>query len=72
MPAPGYMNKSQMFEYIREKTGYGRRAVEKKLEDLEREGAVTVHDDPGNSLIKLISQGDVEKIIAALSLPPAT
>ncbi len=70
MPAPGYMTKSQMFEYIREKTGYGRRAVEKKLDELEREGTVTVYTDPGNPLIRLISQPDVEKIIAALSLPP--
>lgn len=72
MPTPGYMTKTQVFEYIREKTGYGRRAVEKKMDELEREGAIKIYQDPGNPVTRLISQGDVEKIIATLTLPPAT
>ena len=65
----GYRTKTQVFEYVREKTGYGRRVVEKKMDELAREGTIKLIPDPGNKLAILTSDADVEKIIQALSLP---
>ncbi len=71
MPAPeGYVTKMAAITMIRQRTGYGRFVIEKKMAELEAAGNIRFHDNPGNERSKVISKLDVEKIVAALSLPP--
>jgi biotin operon repressor len=70
MPAPGYMTKTQAVEHVRERTGYGRRAVENKVDELERAGIIKFIPDPGHRFAQLISNNDVEKLVEALTVPP--
>jgi DNA-binding MarR family transcriptional regulator len=69
MPKAGYMTKTKAMEYVQEHTGYGRRAVERKIEDMEAKGLITLIPDPGHPFAKLLSDTDVEKLVAALTLP---
>lgn len=71
MPTPaGYMTKSEAIEYIREKTGYGSRAITNKMEELEAAEAIHFLDHPGHRQAKLLRVSDVEKVVAALTMPP--
>ena len=63
------MTKTKAMEHIQEQTGYGRRAVERKIEDMEAKGQITLIPDPGHPFAKLLSEADVEKVVAALTLP---
>jgi hypothetical protein len=71
MPTPDdYLTKGAAIMLIRERTGFGRFVVEKKMTELEIAKAIRFLEHPGNERSKLIRMRDVEKIIAALSLPP--
>lgn len=70
MPAEGYMTKMQVLETVRERTGYGRRVVERKLEQMEASGEIRPIPDPGRLYGKLFSKPDIERVVAALTPPP--
>lgn len=63
------MTKTGAVSYISQVTGYGRRAVENKMEELERAGAITFYPDPGRKNTMLISRQDIEKVVQALQKP---
>jgi len=71
MPA-GFVTKSVAVNYIGQRTGYGRRVVERKLEEMAQAQQIAFVPDPGRIGVQLLSEGDVEKVVAALSLPPRT
>jgi hypothetical protein len=66
----GYFTKTAAYEYIRERTGYGRLVIDNKMDELEAEGTIRFIDNPGNRQSKLISRNDVEKVVKALTVPP--
>ncbi len=70
MPTPGYITKNQAIADIQSATGYGRRAALRKIDDMASAGEITLIPDPGNSHATLISKPDVQKVIAAMTLPP--
>jgi hypothetical protein len=68
MPA-GFVTKTVAVNYIGQRTGYGRRVVERKLEEMQQVGDITFVPDPGRIGVLLLSQDDVEKVVAALTIP---
>lgn len=70
MPDDGYMSKGEAMEYVREKTGYGRRVIERVMSELEEAGAIHFYPDPGHLQTRIIHIHDVERIIVALRRPP--
>lgn len=68
----GYVSKTLAVEQVRQRTGYGRRTVERKIEEMAEAGLVKLIPDPGQPAYKVISQADVEKVVEALTLPPPT
>ncbi len=71
MPVPeGYVTKTNALAIIRERTGCGRFVAENKMAELEAAGAIRFVDNPTDRHHRLISRRDVEKVIAALTLPP--
>lgn len=71
MPDDGWMSKTEAIEYVREKTGYGRRAIERKISELEAADTIHLYDDPGHIQSRIIHIHDVERVVAALRRPPA-
>jgi hypothetical protein len=71
MPVPdGYVTKTNALAIIREQTGCGRFVAENKMAELAEAGTIRFVDNPGNRHLRLISRRDVDKIVAALTLPP--
>ena len=66
----GYLTKTLAVQYISQRTRYGRRVVERKIEEMEQAKEITYVPDPGRVGVTWLSQVDVDKVISALSLPP--
>lgn len=66
----GYLTKGAAIALVRERTGFGRFVIETRMAAMEAAGTIRFLDNPGNLRSRLISVRDVEKIVAALSLPP--
>ncbi len=69
MPA-GYVTKTIAVNYIGQRTGYGRRVVERKIDEMAQSGDIIFVPDPGRASVTLLSQDDIDKVISALTLPP--
>lgn len=63
----GYINKTAAIDQIRKRTGYGRLVVERKVDELERNGIIRIYPDPGRKGILLLSLDDIEKIVQTLT-----
>jgi histidinol-phosphate/aromatic aminotransferase/cobyric acid decarboxylase-like protein len=66
----GYLTKNKAAEYIMQHTVFGRRSALRKIEEMASKGEITIHPNPGNPQATLISMPDVEKVVAALTMPP--
>ena len=62
-----YMNKTAAVNYISLQTGFGRRVVEKALDQLQQEGRIKLITTSYSRLIH-ISKQDVELVINILNL----
>jgi len=60
------INKSKAISIISLETGYGRRVIENKMNELAQGGKITMFPDPGDRRIVLISRADVQVIIQSL------
>jgi len=50
------------------KTGRSEYIVYKKIAELEKQGTITIREDPGNKLKRLVSDADIQKVIDALTI----
>ncbi len=64
--AQQYYTKMQAITVIGIETGYGRRVIEAKLDELAAEGKITVEPDPIYKRQFRISRADVDIVIKAL------
>jgi hypothetical protein len=62
-----YILKTAAVLEVMQRTGAGRFIVEKRMAELESSGQIRFVDDPRDSRKKLISLGDVELVVRALT-----
>jgi hypothetical protein len=62
-----YLTKTQAVLEIMQRTGVGRFAIERKMNEMEGAGQIRFLDDPRDIRKKLISRDHVEAIIKALN-----
>jgi DNA-binding MarR family transcriptional regulator len=62
-----YLTKTQAITEIMERTGVGRFVVERQINKMEGDRAISFIDDPRDFRRKLISREDVEAVVASFT-----
>ena len=65
--AAEYLSKTRAIILISAQTGYGRRVIENKMNELSAQGLIALIPDPGDKRAQLIKRAEVEIVIRALT-----